>query len=89
MKQNCWDYKNCDQRTNCPAYTEKKLNGIHSGENGGRSCWMIAGTLCGDKVQGRFAQKIGTCQECAFYKAVKHEEGKSFKLSAELLKIIK
>jgi hypothetical protein len=30
-------------------------------DNAGRICWAIAGTFCGDKVQGDFAQKSVSC----------------------------
>ena len=29
----------------------------------------VAGTLCGGKVQGTFALKLGNCQKCDFYKS--------------------
>jgi len=30
-------------------------------------CWQIAGTYCGGKVQGEFAEKFGNCAECPTY----------------------
>ena len=91
MKKNCWEVKNCKDKENCPAFNEKKLNNIHGGYNGGRTCWIIAGTMCGGEVQGRFAQKTATCLACEFYNKVFKEESKDkgFKGSTELLKIIK
>jgi hypothetical protein len=41
---------------------------------------MIAGTLCGGKVQGDYAQKYKSCINCEFYKLVKKEEGLDFKM---------
>jgi hypothetical protein len=35
----------------------------------------VAGTFCGGKVQGSFAEKEITCMACDFYKRVKEEEG--------------
>ena len=29
----------------------------------------MAGTFCGDKVQGSFAQKMKSCVKCQFYKS--------------------
>ncbi|MDI6715896.1 MAG: hypothetical protein QME63_02990 [Actinomycetota bacterium] len=57
----CWEFKKCgkDVTGDCPAYPSS-----------GRICWLVAGTLCGGKVQGTFAQKMHNCMECDFYKAV-------------------
>ena len=87
-KQNCWEFKQCGQGQNCPAYMEEKLDGIHEGVNGGRSCWVIAGTLCGGIIQGSFAKKVGSCMQCDFYKSVKQEEFPNFKMSASLIKLL-
>lgn len=81
---NCWEHKkcgreeggsNCEEFGICPAYTETRTNGIHNGINGGRCCWVIAGTICGGVVQGTFAQKVLTCMRCDFYGVVLKEEG--------------
>ncbi len=94
MKKNCWDVKNCGREPNglkekelgaCPAATDSRLDGIHDGKNGGRTCWVIAGTLCGGKVQGIFAAKQQNCLKCEFYATVRKEEGANFKLSGGLL----
>lgn len=83
MKQNCWEFKNCGRQQGgikaaelgiCPAATETKLNNINSGNNGGRACWALTGTLCGGKVQGTYAIKFGNCLICEFYQKVKTEE---------------
>ena len=82
-KINCWESKNCGRQPGgekeatlgtCVAATQTMANGIHGGINGGRACWVIAGTLCGGKVQGSFADKVGACQACDFYKHVKDQE---------------
>ncbi|MCL6471465.1 MAG: hypothetical protein K6T91_01425 [Firmicutes bacterium] len=59
---NCWEFKNCgrDKTGDCPAYP-----------NNGNECWRVAGTMCGGKVQGTFAQKLANCMECDYYKKVK------------------
>jgi hypothetical protein len=59
----------------CPAATDVSHDGLNNGKNGGRICWTIAGTLCGGKVQGIFAEKIGSCFRCEFFKDVRREEG--------------
>ena len=92
-KQNCWEVKQCGRQPGglnakelgvCPATTEARLDGVHGGKNAGRSCWVIAGTLCRGKVQGTFAQKFRDCEKCEFYQQVKKEEFTQFVLSALL-----
>ncbi len=65
---NCWEYKKCGREKGgaktaelgvCPAYPDH-----------GRDCWFVAGTLCGGRVQGTFAEKQDDCQECDFYQKV-------------------
>ncbi len=64
-----------------PRASDESSNGLNGGKNGGRICWAIAGTFCGRKVQGTFAQKEVTCMSCEFYKRVGNEEGTiNFKL---------
>lgn len=91
---NCWEYKNCgrepggvksDELGVCPAASETRIDGINSGINGGRACWPLAGTLCGGKVQGSFATKLGNCMKCDFYQLVLQEEGASIKSSKYIL----
>jgi hypothetical protein len=80
---NCWEFKKCTREPGgalakdgkaCIASVEKRADGVNSGRNGGRACWAIAGTECGGKPQGAFAQKIDTCQSCLFYLMVMEEE---------------
>ncbi len=83
MKKNCWEYKNCGRQPGgrraqelgiCPVTTSKELSGVHNGQNAGRACWVVAGSLCGGKVQGAYAQKLLNCWKCDFMNAVKKEE---------------
>ncbi len=83
-KQNCWENKKCGREPGgakvselgeCPAATDKSSDGINRGKNAGRICWAVAGTFCGGKVQGTFAEKRLSCIDCNFYKKVKEEEG--------------
>jgi hypothetical protein len=94
-KQNCWEFKRCGREPGgakvkefgiCPATQEEKLDQVHGGTNAGRSCWILAGTLCRGEVQGTFAQKYKNCETCDFYKKVKEEEFPKFMLSAVLMK---
>jgi hypothetical protein len=97
-KANCWEVHRCGRQAGgvhvhdlgvCPAALERNLDGVHGGKNAGRSCWVVAGTLCGGEVQASFAKKFRNCQECAFYKAVQEEESGSFKMSIVLLAKLK
>lgn len=93
MKKNCWEFKECGRgpqgyRTGkqgvCPAATQKKLNGVHDGINGGRSCWMVPGTACEETLQGKTDEVFTTCTDCDFYQLVKKEEQPSFVFSGKL-----
>ncbi len=82
MKSNCWDFKKCGRAPGgaksaelgvCPAATDASHNGNNGGQNAGRYCWKVAGTLCGGQVQGSWANKSMNCMACDFFKAVKAE----------------
>lgn len=96
-KINCWDFKKCgripggsnvDKLGICPAFTSEKVNTINNGKNGGRACWVIAGTFCEDEVQGTYAVKFSTCMNCDFYKLVLQEEGKDWQGAIEILPLL-
>ena len=83
MKMNCWDFKQCGRQPGghhtddlgpCPVASYSALHGMHDGKNAGRACWVVAGSLCGGKIQGNEAQKRSACWECDFLKHVKKEE---------------
>ena len=82
-KQNCWEHKKCGRQVGghktaelgvCPASMEQALNGAHGGSNAGRACWVVAGSLCGGKIQGTYARKLLNCWRCDFMNRVKQEE---------------
>ena len=82
-KKNCWEFKGCGREPGgkkaadlgvCPATTYEGLDGAHGGKNAGRACWAIAGSLCGGKIQGTYAQKLHNCWRCEFMNTVKKEE---------------
>jgi len=82
-KLNCWEHKKCGRQPGgpkaqelgvCPVTTYQTLDGAHGGQNAGRACWAIAGSLCGGKIQGTYAQKLTNCWRCDFMNAVKREE---------------
>jgi hypothetical protein len=93
-KVNCWEFKRCGREPGgarvselgvCPVCTDGRLDSVHGGQNAGRACWVVAGSLCGGEVQGTFAAKFGNCRGCDFYGLVKKEEHPDFKLTATLL----
>ncbi len=51
----CWREKQCGA-TDCPSYGKEHVR-----------CWLVAGTFCRGEVQGRFAQKFGSCTKCEIY----------------------
>lgn len=98
IKLNCWEFKKCGrqpmgEKANelgvCPVAIEVKAHGINAGTNGGRSCWAIAGSLCGGKVQGSYASKLGNCLQCDFFNEVRRQEAERFAGSREILNTLK
>ena len=88
-KKNCWELKQCGREPGgskaadlgvCPAATDISANGTNHGLNGGRICWAVAGTFCGGRVQGDFAQKQVSCMACEVFRQVRTEEGAGFSL---------
>ncbi|MCB9653433.1 MAG: hypothetical protein H6729_04775 [Deltaproteobacteria bacterium] len=98
MSANCWQVKKCGREIGgarakelgvCSAATEKRLAGIHGGQNGGRACWVLTGTLCGGKVQGSYAAKLSNCMACEFYQQVQKEEAGRVVPSSKIFAILK
>ena len=88
-KLNCWEFKRCGREPGgsnaavlgvCPATTEGNGGHVNGGDHGGRFCWALTGTLCKGEVQGTFARKIANCSICEFYRLVRKEEGKEFRI---------
>ena len=82
-KVNCWEFKRCgrepggsrvEQLGICPVTTHDNFHLAHGGKNAGRACWVVAGSLCGGKVQGTYAEKLHNCWRCDFMNTVKKEE---------------
>jgi hypothetical protein len=94
MKQNCWEVMGCKKQSGgegsgkcpCAASTEKRLDGIHGGSNGGRACWSVVGTMNGEEPTGTNARKHHNCNTCRFYLTVRSEEPE-FKFSVSLLNL--
>lgn len=94
---NCWEFMKCRRELGgqrafelgvCPAATDVRLDGVHDGISAGRACWIIDGTMCGDNIQGTFAQKYKNCGRCNFYEYVKSEEGEGLIPTVNLLKML-
>ena len=97
-KKNCWEAKKCGREAGgtkvkemgtCPVSVDRRLHGVHDGDCAGRACWIVAGSYCGGKEQGTFAQKYKNCEVCDFYLLVRKEEGPNFVYSAVLLNKIR
>jgi hypothetical protein len=83
VKLNCWEFKKCGRQPGghkeqelgtCPATVAGDFHGAHGGKAAGRACWAVAGSLCGGKIQGTYAQKLTNCWRCEFMNLVKQEE---------------
>jgi hypothetical protein len=94
-KPNCWEYQGCGREPGgsraadlgiCPAAATQTVDGVNRGRMGGRICWILAGTLCGGRVQGTYAMKLETCFICPFYRQVMKEEGDGFQPELDVLK---
>ena len=90
---NCWEVAGCGRQEGgskvgelgvCSASIDTSSDGLNRGKNAARICWTVAGTLCKGEVQGTQAQKEVTCLSCNFFRLVKTEEGKSFRLFASM-----
>lgn len=82
-KINCWEFMGCGREPGgrqvaemgvCPATLESRLDGSLGGVNGGRCCWVVAGTFCNGAPQGTFAKRFATCKQCEFFTKVHLEE---------------
>lgn len=92
MSGNCWEITGCGRGPGgdrvhemgvCPAAVESVLEGLNGGLMAGRACWMLAGTFCGGRVNGTWAEKRLSCMSCSFFKQVRAEQGSNFQLLAE------
>lgn len=86
---NCWEVMLCGRQKEgpkshelgvCSAASDVSSQGLNGGINGGRICWAVAGTFCGGKKQGTYAEKRISCMGCKFYKQVAAEQGENFML---------
>jgi hypothetical protein len=71
---NCWEFKKCGREKGGPKAME--LGVCPAWPVGGTTCARVGGTLCGGKVQGTFASKLGSCMQCEFYNSPSYERRK-------------
>ena len=97
MTVNCWEVKECGKEPGgknaessgvCPAAVESRLDGKNHGRNAGRSCWVVAGTMCEGVVQGAFATKLVSCSKCEFFRQVAREERPDAVSTVDLLSLL-
>ncbi len=70
----CWEIKKCGRESGGSKVPE--LGECPASKAGmGHSCWVVAGTLCGDVVQGTFAEKEGNCLACEVYRRYNRANG--------------
>lgn len=72
--KNCWEIKRCGREAGGSKVVELG-ECVASQEGLGHTCWAIAGTLCGGKVQGTVAQKEMNCMACEVYKSYHRTNG--------------
>lgn len=86
-KINCWEFKKCGREPGgtqitslgvCPTSIKTSVNGINGGINGGRVCWLVAGTYAKHKAELAscvVVKNVSSCYECDFHSLVLNEEG--------------
>lgn len=89
MKLACWEFKQCGREPGgahvspggvCPAATDETLEGVNGGRNGGRACWALPGTLCGEDGSPASSPGGARCAACEFLALVREEEADGFRL---------
>lgn len=62
----CWEFMRCGREE---GGDKAELFGvcIAYSKNAGQACWLVAGTQCGGKPHGTFAQTDEACLKCEFY----------------------
>lgn len=71
---NCWEITKCE-RYEGGAKAEESGVCIAAIKGMGHSCWAIAGTLCGGRVQGSIARKEDNCMKCEVFKTYHRQIG--------------
>jgi hypothetical protein len=83
-KLNCWEFMKCGREGRngkkvrsdiCPVASSASGNGLNGGLNGGRICWMIAGTCCNRNGGCSARNRKSSCVSCEFRSMVIKQEG--------------
>lgn len=80
---NCWEIKRCGRQVGGSKVAELG-ECIASKEKLGHSCWVVAGTLCGGKLQGDAREKGKNCRRCEVYKKYQRTIGEQGEKVKEL-----
>ena len=76
---NCWEINKCERQKGGKQVSDLG-ECITSKQKMGHSCWAVAGTLSGDKIQCTAAKEIGYCTSCEVYEIYNRSKGKLGKL---------
>lgn len=96
-RTNCWEFTSCGREIHgmhsrehgvCPAALESRLDGLHGGENGGRTCWLIEGTLCGTSAEQSRHGKRTLCERCRFHAMVRETEGNDQLIRDDVIQVL-
>jgi hypothetical protein len=68
----------------CRAATERLLDGMNGGRNGGRSCWAVVGSFAMDRHECGNADELA-CIYCDFFRSVVRDELPHLELSPAIL----
>ena len=88
MKTNCWDETQCGREPGgamtvnsepCPVPLFVLADGFLGGNNGGRACTFVLGTLNEEERRRACAQSVDVCKRCSYYKKLKKKHKKSFR----------
>lgn len=86
---NCWEFTRCGREpgrgdgqggASCSALTDTRSHGSNGGTHAGRICWAVAGTFSIAKPAAPCDVGALSCADCDFFKRVREEEGKGFRL---------
>ncbi|MDO9566001.1 MAG: ATP-binding protein [Candidatus Desulfaltia sp.] len=62
LNKNCWEIMSCNREA-CSAYGDRR-----------RRCWYLAGTMCPNCIDGKYAKKIISCRTCEVYSRLSGDE---------------
>ena len=89
-KLNCWEYMECGREPGgeatveegvCPAALEARLDGVNSGQCGGRACWGVPDTYCMESLTAKFTR----CLDCPFFQLVEREQASAFTVMGKIV----